>query len=93
MQFDFSFASFFNIGTHYSQREFVCMCDEHEFVMPDDLDEELQEMLKNQTDSWNELKEQLDDIREVNNNAPPPECSSGYFNVLTFSLTVYPYVF
>ena len=51
------------------------MCEEHKFVMPDNLDEELQTMLKNQTEKWNELKEQLDSTKEVKMNSPPPECA------------------
>ena len=52
------------------------MCEEHPFVAPDNLDEELTEMLKNQTEDWNTLKEQLDSSIEVQMNSPPPQCAS-----------------
>ena len=55
------------------------MCDQHEFVLPDNLDEELQEMLNNQSEAWNELKVKLEEIKIVNSNTPPPECASEYF--------------
>ena len=51
------------------------MCEEHEFLMPENLDEELDEMLTNQTEKWSELKEQLDSTVEVKMNSPPPECA------------------
>ena len=53
------------------------MCEEHEFIKPDmSMDGELEEMLMNQTESWNVLKAQLDSTTEVKMNSPPPECAS-----------------
>ena len=58
----------------------MCMCEEHEFVMPDNLDDELQTMLQNQTEQWSELKAQLDSTVEVKMNSPPPECAGKCIN-------------
>ena len=65
------------------------MCEEHEFVMPESLDEELETMLRNQTEKWNILKDQLDSTTEVKMNSPPPECASKQRVFLTSKAEAY----
>ena len=60
------------------QREYVCMCEEHEFVASPDLDEELTVMLANQTAAWTEKKQQLEDDKVVESNSPPPSCQGKF---------------
>lgn len=61
----------------------MCMCEEHEFVMPGLLDEELTEMLVNVTMTWKGLKVELDREAELEPTSPPSECSGNSLGTLS----------
>ena len=52
------------------------MCSEHEFQGVGELDEELTDMLQNQTDAWEALQEEMKKDINPNSSEPPAECKS-----------------